>query len=328
MVLVLTKSDLEHVLSMRETIEVVERAFAELVQGTACVPLRLMINMEEQKGLFLTMPAYLTKSKSLATKIVSLFEQNPIKHGLPTIYALVVLNDPDTGRPLAIMEGGFLTAMRTGAVGGVAAKYLARNNSKVVGVIGAGVQSKTQLWALCEVRDITKALVYDIIPQRSNEYVNEMSRKLGIDVFPVDHAERAVKGADILITATTARDPVINGAWVEPGTHINAFGVMGPEARELDTTTIRKSKLIVDSREAVLSESGDILIPIKEGSITEDHIFSELGEIVTGRREGRTSDNEITLWKSVGLAIQDAAATKLAYDKAVDQKLGIEVELT
>lgn len=327
MVLVLTKSDLEYALSMRETIAVIEEAFTELAQGMARVPPRSLINMQEQQGILLTMSAYLAKSKSLVVKAVSVFDQNPVKYGMPTVFAIVIFNDSSTGKPLAIMDGQFLTAMRTGAGSGVATKYLARSNSEIVGIIGAGVQSRTQLLAVCEVREVKKALIYDVIRQRSHEFAMEMSKKLGIDILQVDRAEKAVKGVDILITATTAKKPVINGVWIKPGTHINSIGWMGPDARELDTDTVRKSKLIVDSREAVLSESGDILIPIKEGAITKDHIYSELGEIVVGKKEGRTSEDEITLWKGVGIAIQDAAAAKLAYERAVDKKLGTQVVL-
>lgn len=327
MVLVLTKSDLECVISMKETIEAVERAFAELAQGTAYVPLRSIVNIEEHKGTVLAMPAYLGEDKSLVVKIVSVFEQNPVKYSIPTIFATVILNNPDTGKPLAVMEGGFLTAMRTGAASGVATKCLSRPNSKIVGVIGTGVQARAQLWAVSEVRKIEKASVYDVIPQRSEEYAREMSKKLGIDILQVNNVEKAVKGVDILIVATTAREPVISGMLIELGTHINSVGWMGPNSRELDTETVRKSKLIVDSREAVLSDSGDILIPIKEGAITKDHIYSELGEIVAGKKKGRASDKEITLWKSVGIAIQDAAVAKLAYESAVDKKLGTEVRL-
>ena len=328
MVLVLAKSDLEHALSMKDTIAVIEEAFSELALGMALVPPRSLISIEDHQGIFLVMSTYLAKSEALAVKTVSVFDQNPAKYGVPTIHAVVIFHDSRTGRPLAIMEGGFLTAMRTGAGSGVATKYLARSDSEIVGIVGAGTQSRTQLSAVCEVREIKKALVYDIIRQKSRDFAVQMSKKLGIDVIPVDQTEKAVRSVDILIVATTATDPVISEAWIEPGTHINSIGWMGPDARELDTDTVRKSKLIVDSKEAVLSESGDILIPIQEGAITKDHIYSELGEILVGRREGRRSEEEITLWKSVGIAIQDAAVAKLAYQRAIDKDLGIKLKLS
>ncbi len=327
MVLILTRSDLERAITMKDAIEATESAFAELAQGTARLPPRSIINIEKENGVFLVMPAYLATSKSLVVKVVSVFEQNPAKYGMSTISAIVIVNDPDTGRPLAVMEGGYLTASRTAAASAVATKYLARPNSKIVGVIGAGVQSRKQLLAVSEVRDFEEALVYDISPQRSQNYATEMSEKLGIDVVKVENVESAVTNTDILIVATTSRQPVVRGVWIKNGTHINSIGWMGPSARELDTDVVKKSKLIVDSMDATLSESGDIIIPIAEGAITRDHIYSELGRIIIGEKKGRTSDDEITLWKSVGLAIQDAAVAKLAYERAISEKLGIEVEL-
>jgi ornithine cyclodeaminase/alanine dehydrogenase len=327
MVLVLTKEDLMKALTMKETIEAVERAFKEMAYKTAKLPLRTIIDVNEHKGTLFIMPAYLSSEDALSIKIVSLFEENPRKYGLPTILAFVVLNDPKTGMPLALMEGGFITAMRTGAASGVATKYLARNDSKTVGVIGAGVQAKTQLLAMAEVRDLKKALIFDIQLKRSLNLAEEMSKKLGIDIFSVKKAREAVKGVDIVITATTAKEPVLNADWIEPGTHINAVGWMGSEARELDSKTIKKAKIVVDSKDAALSESGDIIIPIREGVITEDTIYAELGELVIGKKEGRVSRDEVTLWKSVGLAIQDASTANLAYQKAKIMGLGTELKL-
>jgi len=327
MVLILTKTDLEKILAMREVMEVVEGAFAQLAKGMVKMPLRTIIGVDEYKGFIFYMPAYLEGSDALAVKIVSLYEENLEKYSLPTIFATIQLNDPKTGMPLALMEGGYITAMRTGAASGVATKYLARENSRVVGIIGAGAQARMQLWAVSEAGDVEKAFVYDAVTERAKGYAEEMSKRLGVNIIAVSSAEKAVREADILITATTAKEPVLNGNWLQPGTHINAIGWMGRDARELDSNTVKGTKLIVDSKEAVLAESGDILIPIREGVITKDHIYAELGEIVIGRKAGRVSDNEITLWKSVGLAIQDAATAKLAYQKAQEMNVGREIKL-
>jgi len=327
MVLILTKMDLEKVLGMREVMEVVEGAFAQLAKGTVKMPLRTIIGVDKYKGFIFYMPAYLEGSDALAVKIVSLYEENLEKYSLPTIFATIQLNDPETGMPLALMEGGYITAMRTGAASGVATKYLARRSSRVVGIIGTGIQARTQLRAVLEARNVEKVFVYDAVAGRAREYAEEMSERLGVNIIPVSSAEKAVKEADILIIATTAKEPVLNGNWLQPGTHINAIGWMGRNARELDSNTIKRAKLVVDSKEAVLAESGDILIPIREGVITKDHIYAELGEIVIGRKAGRVSDNEITLWKSVGLAIQDAATAKLAYQKAQEMNVGREIKL-
>jgi len=327
MVLILTKMDLEKVLGMREVMEVVEGAFAQLAKGTVKMPLRTIIGVDKYKGFIFYMPAYLEGSDALAVKIVSLYEENLEKYSLPTIFATIQLNDPETGMPLALMEGGYITAIRTGAASGVATKYLARRSSRVVGIIGTGIQARTQLRAVREARNVEKVFVYDAVAGRARGYAEEMSERLGVNIIPVSSAEKAVKEADILIIATTAKEPVLNGNWLQPGTHINAIGWMGRDSRELDSNTVKRAKLVVDSKEAVLAESGDILIPIREGVITKDHIYAELGEILIGRKAGRVSDNEITLWKSVGLAIQDAATAKLAYQKAQEMNVGREIKL-
>lgn len=327
MTLILTKMDLEKVLTMREVMEVVEDAFAQLAKGMVDMPLRTIIGIDKYKGFVFCMPAYLKGSDALAIKIVSSYEENLEKRSLPTIFATIQLSDPKTGMPLALMEGSYITAMRTGAASGVATKYLARKNSRVVGIIGAGVQARAQLWAICEVRKVDKVFVYDAVEERAMVYAKEMSEKLGVDAVHVSSAEKAGKAADILVTATTSKEPAIDGKWLQLGTHINAVGWMGRHARELDSYTVKAAKLVVDSKEAVLAESGDILIPIKEGVITEDHIYAELGEIVTGRKAGRFSNDEITLWKSVGLAMQDAATAKLAYQNAQNMNVGREIKL-
>ncbi|ALV63056.1 Ornithine cyclodeaminase [Thermococcus sp. 2319x1] len=323
--LLLSRSDLEKLLSMREVIESVERAFLELYNGKAKVPLRIMIEIEKYNGFILYMPSFLGDSEALAVKVVSLYPENT-KKGLPTVLASILLNDPKTGVPLALMEGTYITAMRTGAASGVATKYLARKDSKIVGIIGAGVQARTQLWAVYEVRDIEKTLVYDINPENAKKFAEEMSKKFGIEIKTVESAKEAVEKSDILIVATTAREPVVKGEWIREGTHINSIGWVGRNARELDSETVRRSKLVVDSKEGALNESGDIIIPMKEGVIEESHIYAELGEIVAGVKKGREDNKEITLFKSVGLAIEDAITAKLAYEKALERGVGTNVE--
>lgn len=310
---------------MKEVIKAIEKAFLELYNRTAKVPLRIIIDIEKHKGTMLYMPCYLEENDALAIKVVSVYGEN-LKKGFPTIFATVLVNDPETGKPLAIMEGGYLTAMRTGATSGVATKYLARKDSRTVGIIGAGVQARTQLWAVYEVRPLKKVFVYDISMERAKSFADYMSKKLGIEIIIAKSPEEVVRNSDILILATTAKQPVIDGDWIREGTHINSIGWVGPEGRELDSKTVRKAKLIVDSKDAVLKESGDIIIPIKEGIIDESHIYAELGEIVSGAKKGRTSNEEITLFKSVGLAIEDAITAKLAYEKAIKENIGKEIE--
>lgn len=327
MVVILTQADVKFLLDMNEAIKMIEKAFTELTNKTTVLPLRQSIESERHDGVVLFMPSYLSGMGSLALKTVSVYPNNPIKHKLPTVSALVILIDPKTGTPLAIMDGAYLTAIRTGAASGVATKHLARKDASVAAIIGAGTQARTQLQALCAVRNIEKAKVYDIRPRASSSFAMEMSQSLGISVEPVRNSREAIKGADIICTASTSTVPVLDGDWLKEGTHINAIGAFTPETRELDTKTIRKSKIVVDSREAALAEAGDIMIPIRQKEISEKHIYAELGEIITGKKKGREDSKEITVFKSVGLAIQDAAAAWLVYENATKQKRGLRIKL-
>ena len=314
------------VLDMSDCMAVVEKAFVELACGTAVMPLR--INITPLDGLGLYMPAYLKEMGALACKVVTSYKNNPVKHNRPTIMGKVLLQDPETGDVICIMDGGYLTAVRTGAASGVATKYLARDDkSQKVGIFGAGVQAKAQLWAMAVARDLAKAYVYDIADEAVTEFIKEMSIKLNLEVVQADSPDHILEEADIICTATSSPTPIFNGERVREGTHINSVGSHVPEARELDTAIIKRSKVIADSYEACLHEAGDIMIPIQEGAIDKSHLYAELGEIITGRKQSRADDREITLFKSNGLAIQDVATAKLVYDKAVQARIGTEVEL-
>ena len=324
---VLTKGDLQSVLTMKDTIEAVEEGFKHFCLGKAIMPQRPVIRVEKQDGVVLVMPAYITPMNAMAIKVLTIYPRNPKEHNLPSTLGTVMVNDPETGKLLSLMDGGYITAMRTGAAGGIATKYLSRKNSKTIGIIGAGVQARTQLMAACEVRDIKKAKIYDARPEATKEYANEMSKKLGVEVVAVDSSKDAVTGVDIVTTCSTAAEPVFDGSWITEGTHINGIGSHRPDLRELDTTIIKRSKIVVDSKAACLAEAGDLILPIKEGAITEGHIYAELGEIILGTKPSRTSDSEITLFKSVGLAIQDASTAIKAYELAERNKTGKLVEI-
>jgi ornithine cyclodeaminase/alanine dehydrogenase len=225
------------------------------------------------------------------------------------------------------MDGGYLTAMRTGAASGVATKYLAREDTpQTVGIFGAGVQARAQLWAVTVARDISEAYVYDPVDSVADDFVSNMSHKLGLEVTKVASPE-AVLEADIICTATSSADPIFDGHAVRAGTHINAIGSHTPNARELDTEIIKRSKVVGDSRTACFSEAGDIMIPLSEGAIQDSHFYAELGEVITGSKDGRTGDDEITLFKSNGLAIQDAAAAKIVYGKATKEGIGVKARI-
>jgi len=328
LVLFLSKKDLENVLTMRETIAAVEEAFRELTSGTAAIPTRVGLTLGDRAGWVGAMPAYLSRTNVLTTKIVTSYKDNPSKYGLPTVMAIIVLNDPETGKPEAVLEGTLITAMRTGAASGVATKYLARKDARVVGIFGAGIQARTQLEAIREVRNVHSAVVYDIVRDRGERFAGEMRRSLGMDVGIEDNPDRVVDKSDIVVTASTSKTPVFNGNCLKRGTHVNAIGSFTSDARELDDSAVRRSKIVVDSLQASLEEAGDLIIPLRSGVIQRSDIHAELGEIVVGLKPGRESDNEITLFKSVGLGIQDAATANLAFRKAREAKIGKTVQLT
>ncbi len=328
MALLLTRQDVETLLPMSEAMAAVEEAFRQLALGQAVMPLRSAIRVPAHNGLHLTMPAYIGgEQDALGLKVVSVYPDNPARYNLPTVIATVLLNDPHTGAPLAIMDGTWLTAMRTGAAGGVAAKYLARPDAAVVTILGAGVQGRTQLMAACEARPIRRAYVYDAIPERSRAYAEEMGPKLAIEVIPTEDLEHAIREADIVVAASNAHEPIFPGAWLRPGTHITGIGSHTPSMREFDTETVRRALVVVDQREAALAEAGDIIIPIREGAITEAHIHGELGQVIAGLIPGRTSPEQITFFKSVGLAIQDVSTAARLYRLARERGIGQEIPL-
>ncbi len=325
MPLLLNREDVQKVLNMKDCIDVVEKAFAELSNGTAIMPLRN--NITSPEGLSLYMPAYLKEMGALACKVVTVFKNNPTKYNLPTIFGKVLLQDTDTGNVLCIMDGGYLTAVRTGAASGVANKFLARKDKdQLVGIYGTGGQEKMQLSAMNETVSISKVLVYDINESAAEKFAKECSEEFKLNVIKADNSDDLLD-ADIICTATSSPTPLFDGNKLKPGTHINNIGSHTPNARELDTATVQRSKFVGDSKEACFSEAGDIMIPLKEGAVTEDHFYADLGDLVTGKKEGRTNAEEITVFKSNGLAIQDAAAAKLIYDKAVEAGIGVSVDI-
>lgn len=324
--LLLNRNDVMKVLDMAQCMEVVEKAFAELATGTVVMPLR--INFATGEGFALYMPAYIKEMGALACKVVTSYVNNPAKHNLPTIMGKVLLQDPETGGVICIMDGGYLTAVRTGAVSGVATRYLAREDrGQKVGIFGAGAQARTQLWAMTIARDIASACVYDVNDEAVGRFIAEMAPRLQLDIVKASSPDQVMQEADIICTATSSSTPIFDGTKVREGTHINGIGSHVPKNRELDTAIIKRSKIIADSYDACLNEAGDIMIPIQEGAIDKSHLSAELGEVITGKKPGRANTREITLFKSNGLAIQDVAAAKLVYDRAVQAGIGTDAEL-
>lgn len=313
---------------MRDAVELMKVAFRELSAGRADSPLRTPIDVEDAGGTTLFMPAYVPAEGALGVKVVSVFTNNRA-HGLPTIHAVVCLVNAATGVPAAIMEGGSVTALRTGAVSGAATDLLARRDARTVAVIGAGVQGVTQAVAVATVRPIVRIIAIDVNEDQLVRYKEAMQRDwpefAGIVETTTDSA--AVQQADVICTATTSRTPVFRDADVRPGTHINGVGAYTPEMQELPPETVARATIVVDSTAAVLAEAGDLIIPLNQGLIERGHVSRELGMLVDGRVSGRTHDEEITLFKSVGNAVQDVVVARRAVDQATARGIGTTVDL-
>lgn len=315
---ILSAADVRAALPMPRAIDAMRRAFGQLSAGQATMPPRAQAPTE--KGVTLLMPAYLQQSRELGIKIVSVYEDNP-SLGLPIISAVVLAMDPETGFPKAIMEGGSLTGIRTGAGGGLAADYLARQDSQVVGLFGAGVQARAQLAAVLAVRKIGQVNLISRTQASAEKLAAEIATWAGAPaVTLVETPKQAVQAADIVICATTARTPLFDGGDLKPGVHVTAVGTFTPDAREVDETTVRQAYVVVDSYEMAALEAGDLLIPGVEPQ-------AELGELVNGLKPGRQSDAQMTFFKSVGVAVQDAAAAWAVLTEAEAQGLGMVVEL-
>lgn len=319
---ILSGADVRAAVDMPAAIEAMRQAFAELASGTANVPLRL--GLETDYGVTLFMPAELKGIGAAAAKVVSVNPANA-EAGLPVIHAVVVVLDPETGRPLALMDGTWLTALRTGAVGGLAADLLARPESRTVALFGAGVQARTQLAAVRCVRDVAAVRVVSPSGASADALIAELGGE--IDARRVDDPDQAIEGADIVIAATSSATPVFDGARIEPGTHVTGVGSFTTEMREVDTALIRRARVIVDQREAILEEAGDIVGPIVDGAVDESVMVAELGDLVLGRVPARNSPDEITFFKSVGNAVQDVAVAARVLEVAGRRELGIVVDL-
>lgn len=316
---ILSADDVRTALPMPKAIEAMRHAYGQLSAGKVNAPPRQHIATD--KGVTLLMPAHLPERSEFGIKIVSVYDENP-HLDLPRITATVLVLDPATGLPKAFMDGSSLTAIRTGAGGGVAADLLARQDAKTVGLFGAGVQARTQLQAVMAVRKIAHVNLISRTKAAAQQLATEIATWADAPaVNLVRNPQQVVEDADIVICATTSATPLFEGDTLRPGTHITAVGTFVPEKREVDTTTIRKaSRIVVDSREACLEEAGDLIIPNAE-------IDAEIGEIINGDKEGRQSDDEITFFKSVGVAVQDAVAGSVVLAAAEAKGLGIIVEM-
>jgi len=327
--LILTADDCRQALTMMECIDGMKQGFKAVSDGSAIIPLRSNIPVDKHQGISLFMPAYIAESDnaSLAVKIVSVFNQNPAK-GLPLIHAAVLVLDDETGQIKALIEGGSLTAIRTGAASGAATDLLANRQAKVLALFGAGIQAATQMEAVCSVRNIQEIRVYAPNEDRLQLFV-DTHRGQGAtlrNMVKCSSPNEALAGADIICTATTSAEPVFNDSNLKAGAHINAVGSFSPEMTEIPFSTLSRARVFVDSKEAAALESGEISQGIANNALQKEDIL-ELGQALANEKLGRQSSTEITLFKSVGNAVQDAIAGKIALQNARNLGLGTEIAL-
>lgn len=326
---IISRADVQQAVTMPQAIQVMKDAFARLSNNEATVPLRSQLPVPQYNGVALFMPAYIRGTDALAIKIVNVYGDNA-KRGLPLIHAVVVVLEATTGRALALIEGSSLTALRTGAGCGAATDVLARPDARAGLVFGAGVQARTQLRAMCAARQLERVYVYDALPGKAQEMIAALKSfsELPSDLRAVTDVASAVREADIISCATTSRQPLFNGEDVKAGTHVNAVGSFTPEARETDSAFIKRcNKIVVDAYSGALAEAGDLIQPLEEGILKESDLYAELGEITGGKKAGRTSVQEITFFKSVGNAVQDAAIAQAILQRAEELNLGTVIEL-
>ena len=321
MPVLLSEQDVRIVLSMRDLIDAMESALARFSSREVTQPLRSVIEVGLQRAFVGVMPAFIADPPALGTKVVSVFGSNAAV-GLPTHLATIVLLDPMTGELLAIMDGRFITEARTAAVSAVSTKHLARGDASRLAIIGSGIQARSHLEAIGMVRTLRDVRVWSPTPDHRSAFVREMRPRVDASIVAAASARDAVDGADLVVLATASREPVVHSEWIAEGAHICAVGACRPDQREMDTELVRRGRVFVDSREGALAEAGDLVIPLKAGAFADTHLRGELGEVALGTVAGRTSSDDVTIFKSLGMAVEDVAAAHLAYIKAAERGLG------
>ena len=324
--LIIDSATVSELLSMTECITAMERAFRALQAGDAVQPLRAVAWPPDARGGIAAMPAYLGGPAVMGAKVITVFPANR-SAGLESHQGVVLLFDTENGSLKAIVDASAITAIRTAAVSGLATRLLARADATDLAILGAGTQAVTHLEAMRSVRDIRTVRVWSRTLEQSRRFAHKQSQQHGIPIVAVDSASEAVSDASIVCTVTASKTPVLEGAWLRAGTHVNAVGASVPSARELDSRAVAMSNIFVDRLESALHESGDILIAQAEGAIDGDRIKGELGAVLTGEISGRDSASEITLFKSLGLAIEDLAAAQIVVEKATAKRRGHDVDI-
>jgi ornithine cyclodeaminase len=320
MPVLMSENDVRAVLTMDDLIAAMERALERFSAGGVRQPLRTIVDAAGH-GFYGVMPAFIEDPPALGTKLVTVFHGNAARQ-LPSHLALIVLHDPETGELQAIMDGRYITEARTAAVSAASARHLARQDAKVLAVFGTGVQARSHIEALTRVRAFDEIRIWGRSADHATDLAMNLPPSVRGQISVVPTARDAAEGADVIALTTASRVPVIERAWVRPGAHICAVGACRPDQREMDTATVKDARLFVDSREGALAEAGDIVIPITEGAIEASHIEAELGDVFGGRAAGRRGDAEITIFKSLGMAVEDVVAARLAFERASERGLG------
>jgi alanine dehydrogenase len=322
----LTEHHVASLLPPADLIPAMESALAQFSAGEVQQPVRTVLSIGPQKAYFGVMPAYVTAPPQMGAKLVTVFGDNLAK-GLPSHLATILLFDPETGALAAVMDGRYITEARTAAVSAVSAKALARTDAARLAILGTGVQARSHLEALVEVRALADARVWSPQPRSRERFVSEMAGRVAVPVRACDSAEAAVRDADIVVLVTSSPTPVVDDDWVAPGTHVISVGACRPDQREMAPALVARGRLVVDSRAAALVESGDIVQGMRDGRFDAAHVVAELGEVLLGRVEGRRGHDEVTIFKSLGMAVEDVAAADLVYRRAEERGTGTVLEL-
>jgi len=312
--LFVNKEKIASLLPMEECIEVMEKMFRSLAAGECLQPLRNIMRLPDGSGVLGMMPGHVAKLDVMGIKVITVFHTNS-ESGLPSHQGIVILFDAKNGQPLMLFDALEITAIRTAAASAVATKLLSRDNSSILAIIGSGEQAKRHIEAMLVVRNIKQINIWSRSEKNAKHLVNELSAEYNIPVHMKKNVQQAVEHADIICTVTASKEPVVLGDWIAAGTHINAVGSSTPFSRELDTTAIVRSKLFTDRYESLFNEAGDFLIPKKEGGITDEHVKAEIGEVLSGTKKGRENDEEITVFKSLGIAAEDIFSAYHVYEK-------------
>jgi ornithine cyclodeaminase len=325
-VLLVSQAEVAQLLPMRECIEAMATALQATARGEVTLPLRQVTMLPGNLGALASMPAFSPPLGGIAVKVITVFPGN---RGTPldSHQGAVLLFDAERGSLKAIVDASEVTAIRTAAVSAVATRALAREDATDLTILGSGVQARTHLEAMLLVRKIRRVRVWSPTAEHRDAFAHQEGRRLGVEIEPKASAQTAVAGADVICTVTSARQPVLKGKWLGPGVHVNAVGSSVKSTRELDTDAVVRARLFVDARQSALAEAGDILMPKAEGAIGDDHIRGELGDILLGKVPGRGTPEEITLFKSLGLAVEDLAAVQLICRQAREREMGTWVEL-